>query len=80
MTLPREQPSLAQLQEETRALHAHLKAYERDFQRVHGRQVMHQEDILPVSAEYRRYKDLKSWIKQWAGGGSGPSPDLDTEL
>jgi len=59
-----EQPSLAQLQEEKRTLHAHLKAYEREFQRTHGRQVMHQEDILPVSAEYRRYKDLKAWIKE----------------
>jgi hypothetical protein len=59
-----EQPSLAQLHEEKRTLHAHLKAYEREFQRTHGRQVMHQEDILPVSAEYRRYKDLKAWIKE----------------
>lgn len=54
---------LAQLQEEKRSLHSYLKNYEREFQRTHGRQVMHNDDILPVANEYRRYKDLKAFIK-----------------
>ena len=61
--VPGQNRSLAQLQEEKRALHAHLKAYEHEFQITHGRQVMHQEDILPVSSEYRRYKELKQIIR-----------------
>jgi len=62
--VPGQNRSLAQLQEEKRALHAHLKAYEHEFQITHGRQVMHQEDILPVSSEYRRYKELKQIIRE----------------
>lgn len=56
---PPDPAELARLQEEKRSLHAYLKTYEREFQRTHGRQVMHNEDILPVAEEYRRYKDLK---------------------
>jgi hypothetical protein len=62
--VPGQNHSLARLQEEKRALHAHLKAYEHEFQITHGRQVMHQEDILPVSSEYRRYKELKQIIRE----------------
>lgn len=34
-----------------------------DFNRTHGRPVMKNEDILPVAAEYQRYKELKNLIK-----------------
>jgi hypothetical protein len=51
-----------QLVEEKKTLHAYLKTYERDFNRTHGRPVMRQEDIQPVTAEYRRYKELKALL------------------
>lgn len=63
ITVTHNTPTIAELQEEKKALHAHLKAFEREFQKIHGRQVMHQDDILPVSLQYRRYKDLKAFIK-----------------
>eukprot|EP01035_Chromulina_nebulosa_P024355 gene24355-31695_t len=43
------------LQAEKRSLHAHLKNYEREFNRTHGRPVMRQEDIQP---------ELKAAIKE----------------
>ncbi len=44
-------------------LHAYLKVYERDFNKLHGRPVMRQEDIQPVAHEYQRYKELKGLIR-----------------
>jgi len=54
--------STAQLHEEKRALHAQLKAYEKDFQAQHNRQVTRQDDIAPVAEEYRRYKEVKQLL------------------
>ena len=54
--------STTQLNEEKRALHAKLKAYEKEFQAQHNRQVTKQEDIAPVSEEYRRYKEVKQLL------------------
>jgi len=58
------QNNLDALQSEKRNLHAHLKSYERDFNRIHGRPVMRQEDIQPVAHEYQRYKELKMAIRE----------------
>lgn len=55
--------SMEALQEEKRNLHAYLKVYERDFNKLHGRPVMKHEDIQPVAHEYQRYKELKALIK-----------------
>jgi hypothetical protein len=55
------------LLEEKRTLHAYLKTYERDFNRIHGRAVMKHEDIQPVADEYQRYKELKSEVKDMRG-------------
>jgi hypothetical protein len=55
------------LQEEKKTLHAYLKAYERDFSRMHNRPVMRHEDIQPVASEYQRYKDLKALVKERKG-------------
>ena len=51
------------LQEERKNLHAYLKTYERDFNRIHGRPVMRHEDIQPVMNEYERYKNVKAIIR-----------------
>ena len=56
--------STARLLEEKKNLHAYLKTYERNFQAEHQRPVTKQEDIAPVSGEYRRYKDLKGLLAQ----------------
>ena len=56
--------STVQLLEEKKNLHAYLKTYERNFQVEHQRPVTKQEDIAPVSGEYRRYKDLKGLLAQ----------------
>jgi hypothetical protein len=58
------QPTLDELTQEKKHLHEYLKVYERDFNRIHGRPVMKNEDILPVAAEYQRYKELKNLIKE----------------
>jgi hypothetical protein len=55
------------LLEEKRTLHAYLKTYERDFNRIHGRAVMKHEDIQPVADEYQRYKELKSEVRDMRG-------------
>ena len=55
--------NLEALQMEKRNLHAYLKVYERDFSKLHGRPVMRQEDIQPVTHEYQRYKELKILLK-----------------
>lgn len=56
-------PSIEELQREKRTLHIILKAYERDFNQIHGRHVMKPEDIAPVAADYQRYKELKRRLK-----------------
>ena len=55
--------SIETLQEERKNLHAYLKTYERDFNKIHGRPVMRHEDIQPVAHEYERYKQVKSLIR-----------------
>lgn len=59
------------LQEEKRNLHAYLKAYEKDFNKTHGRPVMKQEDIQPVAHEYQRYKELKRIMKDLKDNSKG---------
>eukprot|EP00602_Paraphysomonas_sp_CaronLab_P005252 CAMPEP_0185037660 /NCGR_PEP_ID=MMETSP1103-20130426/32388_1 /TAXON_ID=36769 /ORGANISM="Paraphysomonas bandaiensis, Strain Caron Lab Isolate" /LENGTH=723 /DNA_ID=CAMNT_0027575741 /DNA_START=151 /DNA_END=2322 /DNA_ORIENTATION=- len=48
---------------EKKQLHAYLKTFEKEFNRVNGRHVMHPEDIKPVAEEYQRYKELKKILK-----------------
>lgn len=55
---------LASLKTEKAELHQMLRSYEREFSREHGRQVSSFNDIRPVHAQYRRYKDVKRAIAQ----------------
>ena len=41
---------------EKRALQCILNHYEKEFQRLNGREVQFRRDILPISTEYERYK------------------------
>uniref|UniRef100_A0A7S1C6C0 FAM13A-like domain-containing protein n=1 Tax=Bicosoecida sp. CB-2014 TaxID=1486930 RepID=A0A7S1C6C0_9STRA len=61
------------LRREKRALQLKLKTYEDEFQRVKGRKVRYHRDIVPVEAEYQRYKEIKGRISSIArsGGGGG---------
>jgi hypothetical protein len=55
--------SLSQLNTEKKNLHQYLKTFEKQFLKEHGRPVTKQEDIAPVSTEYRLYKQLKALIQ-----------------
>jgi len=55
---------VSELQEEKTRLLAALKAYEREFTKQHGRPVTKHEDIAPVSAEYKRYKEIKAILHE----------------
>ena len=50
------------LRQEKGQLHQTLRSYERNFFQTHGRQVSSFEDIRPVAAQYRRYKEIKRTI------------------
>ena len=49
---------------EKKRLHAHLRKFERAFQKEHGRRVLTAGDILPVDEEYKRYKRVKAQLAQ----------------
>jgi hypothetical protein len=51
------------LQDEKKQLHLYLKSYEKEFTKANGRPVIKHEDILPVSVQYQRYKELKTLLK-----------------
>lgn len=53
---------LAALKTEKQNLHQMLRQYERDFFRMHNRQVASYTDIRPVASQYRRYKEIKRSI------------------
>lgn len=55
--------ALASLQDEKKQLHLYLKSYEKEFTKANGRPVIKHEDILPVSVQYQRYKELKMMLK-----------------
>jgi len=55
---------LASLKAEKASLHQKLRSYEKDFYRQHHRQVSSFQDIRPVAAQYRRYKEIKKAIAQ----------------
>ena len=54
--------TLDMLRQEKGQLHQTLRSYERNFFQTHGRQVSSFEDIRPVAAQYRRYKEIKRTI------------------
>lgn len=62
---------LAALKAEKQQLHQMLRSYEKDFFRLHNRQVSSFADIRPVASQYRRYKEIKKAIAalQQQGGG-----------
>ena len=49
---------------EKKRLHAHLRKFERAFQKEHGRRVLTAGDILPVDEQYKRYKRVKAQLAQ----------------
>eukprot|EP00563_Minutocellus_polymorphus_P013283 CAMPEP_0181070072 /NCGR_PEP_ID=MMETSP1070-20121207/27289_1 /TAXON_ID=265543 /ORGANISM="Minutocellus polymorphus, Strain NH13" /LENGTH=1421 /DNA_ID=CAMNT_0023150929 /DNA_START=232 /DNA_END=4498 /DNA_ORIENTATION=- len=61
---------LASLKAEKGQLHQMLRSYEKDFFKLHNRQVSSFSDIRPVASQYRRYKEIKKAIaaKQQGGG------------
>lgn len=56
------------LRREKRTLQLKLKTYEDEFQRVKGRKVRYHRDIVPVEAEYQRYKEIKTLLQDRGGG------------
>ena len=67
-TSPSSAPSqdLAALKVEKGQLHQMLRSYEKDFFRLHNRQVSSFADIRPVASQYRRYKEIKKSISALA--------------
>ena len=67
-TPPSSAPSqdLAALKVEKGQLHQMLRSYEKDFFRLHNRQVSSFADIRPVASQYRRYKEIKKSISALA--------------
>eukprot|EP00566_Odontella_aurita_P009829 CAMPEP_0113550712 /NCGR_PEP_ID=MMETSP0015_2-20120614/14130_1 /TAXON_ID=2838 /ORGANISM="Odontella" /LENGTH=421 /DNA_ID=CAMNT_0000451541 /DNA_START=1 /DNA_END=1266 /DNA_ORIENTATION=- /assembly_acc=CAM_ASM_000160 len=61
---------LAALKAEKQQLHQMLRSYEKDFYKLHSRQVSSFADIRPVASQYRRYKEIKKAIAalQQSGG------------
>lgn len=55
---------LESLMQEKKALHMHLKVFERNFLKKNSRPVTRSEDISPVAAEYQRYKEIKALISE----------------
>lgn len=53
---------LAALKAEKGTLHHMLRSYEKDFFRMHNRQVSSFADIRPVANQYKRYKEIKKAI------------------
>ena len=53
---------LASLKAEKGQLHQMLRSYEKDFFKLHNRQVSSFADIRPVASQYRRYKEIKKAI------------------
>merc|ERR1712045_272669 len=60
---------LAALKTEKQNLHQMLRQYERDFFRMHNRQVASYTDIRPVASQYRRYKEIKRSISSLQARG-----------
>lgn len=56
------QETLESLRAEKGSLHQMLRGYEKDFFRMHNRQVASFADIRPVANQYRRYKEIKRAI------------------
>jgi len=53
-----------QLLAEKKALQIKLNQFEKQFQKLKGRNIKYQSDILPVRAEWNRYKFLKSQLEK----------------
>jgi len=62
MALYNSHTMLEMLRQEKNQLHKMLRTYERNFLQTHERQVSSFEDIRPVAAQYRRYKEIKRTI------------------
>jgi len=60
---------LAALKAEKGQLHQMLRSYEKDFFKLHNRQVSSFADIRPVASQYRRYKEIKKAIAAAQQGG-----------
>jgi hypothetical protein len=60
---------LASLKAEKGQLHQMLRSYEKDFFKLHNRQVSSFADIRPVASQYRRYKEIKKAISAAQQGG-----------
>ena len=60
---------LASLKAEKGQLHQMLRSYEKDFFKLHNRQVSSFADIRPVASQYRRYKEIKKAIAAAQQGG-----------
>ena len=60
---------LASLKVEKGQLHQMLRSYEKDFFKLHNRQVSSFADIRPVASQYRRYKEIKKAISAAQQGG-----------
>ncbi len=44
----------------------HLRKFEEDFLKAHGRKVKYQKDIVPVAEDYQRYKVCVCALRSWA--------------
>lgn len=52
----------AQIKSERKELRIKLDAFQKNFESVHNRKIRYTKDIESVSAEFKRYKELKSEI------------------
>lgn len=62
---------LSTLKTEKQHLHQMLRSYEKDFFRMHNRQVSSYADIRPVASQYRRYKEIKRKIMELQSQATG---------
>jgi hypothetical protein len=62
---------LSALKTEKQHLHQMLRSYEKDFFRMHNRQVSSYADIRPVASQYRRYKEIKRKIMEFQSQATG---------
>jgi hypothetical protein len=62
---------LSALKTEKQHLHQMLRSYEKDFFRMHNRQVSSYADIRPVASQYRRYKEIKRKIMEFQRQATG---------
>ena len=53
------QRKLNEIKNERKGLRTQLDQFQKNFEETHKRKIRYTKDIVPVQAEFKRYKDLK---------------------